>query len=87
MTEINKVSPYHIAHHAGQQGTCHSVGNWDDGEKLDTGRDSNDLTSDTPVTPPLKLLKSKKTMKIVTLNIRTSQHGQRITKLGALAQE
>ena len=86
MRESNKVLPYHIAHHVGQQGTYCSVGNWADGKKLDTRRDSRDLTSDTPVTP-LKLLKCKKTMKIVTLNMRTSQHGKRIPELRALAQE
>ena len=86
MRQSNKVLIYCIAHHAGQQGVHQSVGNWADGEKLDTGRDSRDLTSNTPVTPP-KLLKCKKTMKIVTLNMRTSQHGKRIPELGALPQE
>ena len=87
MTESNKVSPNFIAYHVGQQGAHYSVGNWADGKKLDTGRDSRDFTSDTPVTPPPKLLKYKKTMKIATLNMRTSQHGKRIPELGTLAQE
>ena len=59
MTESNKVLPCHITYCAGQQGACHSVGNWADGEKLDIRRDLRGLTSDTPVTP-LKLLKCKK---------------------------
>ena len=86
MTQSNKVSPYHITYHVGKQGACLSVDNVADSKKLDTRRDLRDLTSDTPVTPP-KLLKCKKMMKIVTLNMRTSQHSKGISELRALAQE
>ena len=56
MTESNKVSPCCITCHVSKQRACHSVGNLADNEKLDTGRDSRYLTSDTPLMP-LKLLK------------------------------